>query len=177
MSDPRLVITGLDAAGRSLWLRDGLSAASAGGPGPRMLWHMPNVPPDVRDESAEQSGMMPGAGGLYYRIAVFPPEGPARERPDATSQEKAGNAGDVSTRDVGMHATNTVDILTVLSGEVWSYQADEPEGKLLKPGDTIILRGTMHSFHNTGDQPCVATCLNINATGGLTTSGVLRPPS
>ncbi len=42
----------------------------------------------------------------------------------------------------GMHQSNTVDLMVIISGELWGYQSDADEGVLLKQGDTFIQRGT-----------------------------------
>lgn len=51
----------------------------------------------------------------------------------------------------GFHRTDTVDYITVLSGEVW-IETDCGETQL-SPGDTLIQLGTRHAWRNRGDVP------------------------
>ena len=168
----RLIMTGLDAQDRSVWVSDGPAQTADGGIGrPGVIYQIPTVPGNVRSDYSPKSIVgFPGAGGVYYRIVEFPPESVYSDHPELLPKGSDGKPLDVTDRNYGMHATNTIDILTVISGEVWSFQDDEPEGKLLKQGDTIILRGSMHSWHNKGDKPCVMSCVNVNATGGIAIS-------
>jgi quercetin dioxygenase-like cupin family protein len=59
----------------------------------------------------------------------------------------------------GMHATDSVDFVVVLAGEVW-LELDRGHETLVKAGDIVVQNGTRHSWHNKTDQPCVmAICL------------------
>jgi uncharacterized cupin superfamily protein len=51
----------------------------------------------------------------------------------------------------GMHIHETVDIVTVVAGE--PYAVFEERETLLRPGDTIVVRGSMHTWSNRGDVP------------------------
>jgi quercetin dioxygenase-like cupin family protein len=61
----------------------------------------------------------------------------------------------------GMHVHPTVDIVTVVSGEV--YVVFESAETLLKQGDTAVLRGAMHAWSNRSDHPCMITSLMMGA--------------
>ena len=63
----------------------------------------------------------------------------------------------------GMHTTDTVDYIIVLSGEA-SLELDNHETVLLRAGDTVVQNGTRHAWHNTSDQPCVMATTIIGAT-------------
>jgi mannose-6-phosphate isomerase-like protein (cupin superfamily) len=57
----------------------------------------------------------------------------------------------------GMHQTDTVDIVTIISGEIWAVV--ETGETLVRAGDTVIQRGTWHAWRNRSDAPCtVAPC-------------------
>jgi len=60
-----------------------------------------------------------------------------------------------------MHATDTVDLCIVLSGEVTFY-VDEGE-VTLKPLDSIIDRGANHGWVNHGNVPCMVISCVIDA--------------
>lgn len=66
------------------------------------------------------------------------------------------------------HRTDSVDYAVVLSGEL-HMQLDEGE-VLLKPGDVVIQRGTMHNWVNRGPEPVVIAFILI-ATEGAESTG------
>jgi quercetin dioxygenase-like cupin family protein len=62
----------------------------------------------------------------------------------------------------GLHQTDSVDIITIISGEM--YAVLETTETLLKPGDTFVQRGTRHAWSNRTDQPCVYVSIMVGAT-------------
>jgi quercetin dioxygenase-like cupin family protein len=60
-----------------------------------------------------------------------------------------------------MHSTNTLDVTTVLRGEV--YLVLDEEEILLKPTDTVIVQGVNHGWSNRGTEPCLLTAVMIDA--------------
>jgi hypothetical protein len=85
---------------------------------------------------------------------------------------KAGYAGSLSAAGAadtfvedeipGLHETDTFDIITIISGEV--YAILESAETLLKAGDTIVQRGTKHSWSNRSDDIVTMTCIHFGAT-------------
>jgi quercetin dioxygenase-like cupin family protein len=73
----------------------------------------------------------PAAGGVRYRLVTLPPD-------------PVGH----------MHRTTTIDLVTVVSGEVSLALADGDE-TVLRPGDTVVLRGTEHAWRNHTDDPAL----------------------
>lgn len=53
-----------------------------------------------------------------------------------------------------MHATNSVDYVFVLSGELWLVLDSGAEVRL-NPGDCVVQNGTRHAWHNRKSEPCV----------------------
>jgi quercetin dioxygenase-like cupin family protein len=51
-----------------------------------------------------------------------------------------------------MHATDTIDYLVVVSGEI--VFITESCETTLRAGDVLVDRGNMHAWRNDGDQPC-----------------------
>jgi quercetin dioxygenase-like cupin family protein len=51
-----------------------------------------------------------------------------------------------------MHATDTIDYLVVVSGEV--VFITETGETLLRAGDVLVDRGALHAWRNDSDQPC-----------------------
>jgi uncharacterized cupin superfamily protein len=51
-----------------------------------------------------------------------------------------------------MHRTETVDVGVVLEGETWLLLDDGSE-TLVRAGDAVVQRGTMHAWVNRSDRP------------------------
>jgi hypothetical protein len=150
----RRVVTGLDEQGRSTIVFDGLSDTRTVGPGWALndIWQVDAVPPRASDDHTLLPGetvFAPSVGGIVWRMAMLPPDStwqPAVDRDEP----------------VGMHATETLDIVTILSGEVYAVLEDCET--LLRSGDTIVQRGTVHTWSNRSDEPCVSVSAIIPLT-------------
>ena len=122
MNTPRRVITGLDSAGRSSILIDG--------PSSMIIWSTADTPAD--NSSIEDAGggifRFPTRGSLFV-FSDFPPGGGSP-----------------------MHATDTIDYIVVVSGEV--VFITETSETLLRAGDALVDRGSMHAWRNDSDKPC-----------------------
>jgi mannose-6-phosphate isomerase-like protein (cupin superfamily) len=104
------------------------------------------------------------SGGVVWRVSTFPPD----SEWDAATQsgESLGGLGAAEALaadgDIpGMHSTETVDVVTIISGEIYAVLEDDET--LLHPGDTIIQRGTKHTWNNRTDKPCVLVAAMIPA--------------
>jgi len=53
---------------------------------------------------------------------------------------------------IELHVTETVDLMTVLSGEITLSM--EHGSVVLSRGDCVVQRGTLHGWENTGAEPC-----------------------
>jgi uncharacterized cupin superfamily protein len=63
-----------------------------------------------------------------------------------------------------MHVHDTVDIVTVVTvvtGEL--YAVFEEKETVLRPGDSIVVRGSKHTWSNRGAVPCTVTSLMMGA--------------
>jgi len=60
-----------------------------------------------------------------------------------------------------MHRTNTVDYIIVLRGEIHAIM--DTGDTLLRPGDVLIQRGTIHSWSVRGTEPCVIAAILVSA--------------
>ena len=155
LKDIRRVVTTLDNEGRSRWGSDAVvTAVREVTTRSNDIWRIPSCPPDVRDDHAPTTvENWPDPTGLVFRVAEVPP----RSRREA-GQEDSWRAG--------WHASSTIDLMTVISGEIWAYQSHESEAVLLKAGDTFIQRGTMHAWENRGEVPCLFSVVLVGATNG-----------
>ena len=60
-----------------------------------------------------------------------------------------------------MHRTPTLDICFVMSGEIWALMDDSEV--LLKAGDVLVQRATLHGWRNRSDQPCMLAGILLSA--------------
>lgn len=162
--EARVVVTGLGPGGKSRVVSDGMGAVRFPAPvaTSTIAWETASVPVVLgHDPGPSQDWYLPKAGGLRVFIVAFAPDADVdtaarHEHLGATGLEQAGN-----TRPLGFHTTPTVDILTVISGELYCL-LDEGE-VLLKQGDTLVQRATPHSWSNRTDQIVLACAAMVSA--------------
>jgi quercetin dioxygenase-like cupin family protein len=121
-SPPRRIVTGLDPDGRSCVVIDG--------PAQSVIWSSPSTP-------ADNSGVA-DAGRSRLR---FPTEGVEFVFADFAPRSSSP-----------MHATDTIDFLVIVSGEV-TFITETGETQL-RAGDVLVDRGVSHAWRNDSDQPC-----------------------
>ncbi|OZC57093.1 hypothetical protein CH289_04155 [Rhodococcus sp. RS1C4] len=164
----RLIVTGLGNDGLSTIMSDGPTTDRlvADGYTRNHLWQGTEVPTPVTAPNGPPSAAVipPPPAGYNYVITAFAPDnewdyegGYAR----ILAESGAGDAVD-STDPPGMHTTDTIDIVTVISGEA-CVVLDTGE-TVMRPGDTIIQRGTKHAWRNRTDEFCVVSAVHISAT-------------
>src|SRR5262252_10324781 len=158
----RRVVTGHNAAGRSVFLMDGAALhvyqRSPGSAIVTELWETRSAPADNRG-AAEVTDhpfrLAPPTHGTVLRIIHYPPD---KERLAALVQERAAGddgSGHISALDrgsprhPGFHKTNSTDYAIVLSGEIFAMM-DDGEVKLAA-GDVLIQRGTNHAWSNRSE--------------------------
>lgn len=62
----------------------------------------------------------------------------------------------------GMHTTDTVDLIYVISGAVAMELDDGVEIELIA-GNTVVQSGTRHAWRNRGSVPCEVVAVSIGA--------------
>lgn len=171
----RRVVTGVGADGRSRIDSDAEAGPWVRRPhGPLImdLWRVEILPTPVSsvDAATENVILAPPRHGAVVRTTVFPPDRTitpeARAAYDAQIAEIYGPQDTISTPTSGMHttmhATCTVDVMTVIDGEIWAVMED---GECrLGPGDTIVQRGTRHAWQNRGEIPATVVTTMLAAT-------------
>ena len=168
----RRVVTGHDAAGKSVFIMDGDATAvkemeSMPGLALTDLWQTNGAPADNAgnaDAADRPVVLEPPSRGTIFRIVEFPPDSAWRDKTEAREAFEsigAGHAPDQSSDDPMMHKTATVDYLIVLKGEIWAILDDDET--CLKPGDVMIQRGTNHSWSVRTDEPCLLAAILVNA--------------
>ncbi len=145
-SSSRRVVTRLDGAGLGSVESDGPPANAVSAPGgvavAELLW-LDGSPADVNaggDRRGPGYPLEPPAGGLSSRIIRMPPS------PDWLRIE-----GDDPDQP-GMHATDTLDLMVVLEGEITLGLPGSE--RHLGAGDVVIQQGTAHRWRVSGGEPC-----------------------
>jgi mannose-6-phosphate isomerase-like protein (cupin superfamily) len=168
----RRVLTGHDAAGRSTFIADGIAPnmkemPSFPGLALTDLWETKGAPAENAgdaDAAGRPIHLEPPKNGTIVRIVEFPPDSTRPRSSDGSAGFKAIGAGHVQDRrstDPMMHKTGTVDYIIVLKGEI--YAVLETGEKLLRAGDVLIQRGTMHSWSVRGSEPCIVAAILVSA--------------
>jgi mannose-6-phosphate isomerase-like protein (cupin superfamily) len=166
----RRVVSGLDASGKSTVVSDENTKIRVATPGftAMDIWGVDALPTPVDADNAlgEAVALEPVTGGFVYRITTFPPD--SEWDPEAGYKEalEAMQGGDTHADDndsgiAGLHATDTVDVVTILSGEM--YAVLETTEVCLGVGDTFIQRGTLHTWSNRGTTPATVIALQMSA--------------
>jgi mannose-6-phosphate isomerase-like protein (cupin superfamily) len=162
----RRVVTGLTPDGRSTIVSDELSEQRVVGDAyaVNMVWQVTALPMTVTSENAiTEINFRPTEAGLTEVTTTFPP--------DASYDYKAGyekslkgwgaNHHTDPSDNPAMHTTDSIDIITVVSGELWAILEDKQT--LLKAGDTLVQRGTKHAWENRSNRDRTISAVLINA--------------
>jgi mannose-6-phosphate isomerase-like protein (cupin superfamily) len=131
------------------------------------IWGADEAPTFPDDGSPPlYSTYFPPVGGFRFVIGTWPPvsaEPPEKIDLDLFLEklEKAmpGAAKYMEKDRPGMHTTDTIDFVYIISGEIW-LELDDGEEVLVRAGDAVIQNGTRHDWHNRSSEPChMVICL------------------
>ena len=164
----RRIITGVDSAGRSTIVEDTNGSTRAITPtfGVVDLWATDGIPTRADSGDGLEGGVQlsPPEGGLVVRVATFPPDSEWQGGSGYEEAFAAVGGGDSHSDDSngdGMHITETIDVVTLVTGElVLVLETGETR---LRPGDSVIQRGTKHAWSNRADQPATIVATMISA--------------
>ncbi len=171
----RRLVTGHDDQGRSVVIFDGEPPTvleTAARPGATMtgIWDTTATPPSIAgnaDAYAHPINLMPPMNGTQCIALELQPEDPeVMRKVDREAAFGAMNAasklarGD-KARHPYMHATETLDYVIILKGEVYLILDDSEH--LLKAGDIVVQRGTNHAWSNRGKESCILVGMLIDA--------------
>lgn len=172
--DIRRVITGHNDDGKSVVIIDEAMTADLGHvltpegqPNVRLadVWISRSVPDSNAgngDSVDEKVTLEPPAGGAVFRALEIPPDSERNfEAMERYFEQMDASDNLEGQQHPGMHQTDTVDFLVIISGEVWMI-LDEEE-VLLKQGDTCVQRGTLHAWSNRSDKPCLLAGVLVDA--------------
>jgi quercetin dioxygenase-like cupin family protein len=168
---PRRVVAGVDDSGKSIVATDGEPPnqliAESSGYAMIDLWQTMAPVERLAQGGDLPAGtrvdLMPAGGGIFWRQVTVPPMRPAAaaaapQRAEATTRFNEGSAH--RDDDPSIHRTESVDFILVRRGEVW-LEVPGAEPRHLKPGDTVVQRGTWHAWRNRGDEPCTFSAVMI----------------
>jgi mannose-6-phosphate isomerase-like protein (cupin superfamily) len=166
----RRLITGEDENGKSYFVEDANTPVRHTSHANTKcdIWRASGVPVSVHDMDGMEDRLVhtsPDKGGFVYRLVTFRPdsEWDASEGfGDANGPLRGMVPAEEADGIVGLHYTETVDILTVLSGELTSRM--QHGEKVLRAGDTIVQRGTKHMWYNRTNELSTAVVLMVSAT-------------
>lgn len=118
------------------------------------------------EPAAERRGAFPADGAVAARLIRFPVAEGAWLRVPHDDPEVPG-----------MHRTETLDLMVVLSGRV-VLGLDDGEYEV-GPGDAVVQRGTRHRWRVVGDEPCVfmSVLIGPGKAGGGSGAVVAEDPS
>jgi mannose-6-phosphate isomerase-like protein (cupin superfamily) len=164
----RRIIAGLNEAGRSSILEDGHTPTRVIRPNGAVvqeLWRQISLPARPGDDGTRgtELELAPPDHGVVVRMYTCPPDHEADLEAYSAAAETIygdGNAA-ASGSFPGMHRTQTLDINTVVAGEI--YAVCEEGETLLRAGDCIVVPGTMRAWSNRTDAPAtlVSTCFPL----------------
>lgn len=171
---PRRVVTGRNAAGKSVFVSDGEVPAKVLDTAPDSafydVWGVDGrfvVPSD--GSRPPYRTFFPPAEGFRSMVVRFQPDStpvPADLDLEAFEREMTerfpGLADHMEPDAPGMHTTQTVDIGVVLSGEIW-LELDDGAEVHLTPGDMVVQNGTRHAWRNKTEAPCVMAFVLVGA--------------
>src|SRR5580692_11151246 len=159
----RRIVTHNDEEGQSYVLKDGVATNTIGLL--TELWTTGGGPHDYAttdDAGASSRSLGPVSRGTVFRYFQIPPESQSAHLSTEEKQKiwselfKSWNAAGAqpnTSRDPGMHATETTDYIILLSGQI-TLVLDKEEVDL-KPLDCVVQRGTNHAWVNRGTEDAV----------------------
>ncbi|HKU27874.1 MAG TPA: hypothetical protein VJQ54_20560 [Candidatus Sulfotelmatobacter sp.] len=173
----RRIVTGHDAKGNSIFVSDGAAPRSVSfkhvpGLAAALLWETRSgaafAPGD--DPSLSAVSWVPENGASSFMLVTFPPDSvmmSADFDPAAAGAEYAqllpGLAEHFEPHNPGMHATDTVDYMVLLEGEL-HLELDGGVTKKLVPLDLVVQNGTRHAWRNRSNSSATALFVLVGAT-------------
>jgi hypothetical protein len=166
-------VVGPDAQGKSAVL---MSEASNVQENPGIfyratLWSAREVPVDntiVADRSLELKSREPFPGGMLFRALEIPPDTADREHHvdvlknlNVEVKQKHTPTAEDLARHPSMHRTDTLDCITCVIGEI--YLVTDVDEVLMRPGDSVVIRGTNHAWSNRSLEACLLVGCMIDA--------------
>jgi quercetin dioxygenase-like cupin family protein len=142
------VVAGVGQDGRAVVLSDGPPAFCKDTQGVEIadLWRFegpPRVMTDGGDASLDEWKLWtPDVGGFAWRVVRFTSANPE------------------------LHATPTIDLVTILDGRIDLILEDEPVR--LEVGDSAVIQGCLHGWRLIEEEPCTMLAVMVRVQGQAT---------
>jgi quercetin dioxygenase-like cupin family protein len=172
---PRLIVTGREADGTSVFVTDqpGEPITVGAIPGSEfyLLWGTEDGKATVGTKPRQPKifPFFPGTGGTRILFLRWAPESSAPEQlgdPEELAAEATSQLPglmDVFEPDhPGMHTTDSIDYGICLEGEL-HLELDNGKEVKLTPGACVVQQGTRHAWHNRSDKPALMCYVLIGA--------------
>jgi quercetin dioxygenase-like cupin family protein len=176
-----LHVTGFDANGNAAYVHSGevqpIEVAFQAGTKFWLLWGTPDEGALIGDAAVPVlAPHFPSGHGTRFHIVRIPPrsagqsfrEGLSTERMDELRREaedRLPGLFDVHAAADGTsaaHATDTVDYVTVLEGQL-QLTLEGGEERVVSPGHFVVQRGTRHSWSNVREDPATVVVITVAA--------------
>ena len=171
----RLVVTANHGAGSSVAVDEYIQPnpfASVPGFDHVLLWATPptpSVPWEGRNVVTEHRSILPERGGTRLMLVTYPPDSvmaaPGFDPAGAGAEYLArlpGLAELFEPNNPGVHATDSIDYVIVLDGEIW-VELDEGKTGPFQHGDIIVQNGTRHAWRNRANKPAKLVFVFVGA--------------
>lgn len=127
----------------------------------------PEVP--VSAQTAPPTKWFPPAGGFRFALVTLPPDSVTMpENLDVGAamvefeDKLPGLAETMEPDSPGMHKSNTVDVVLIVSGQA-ILELDDGVQVALSSGDCVVQNGTRHAWRNLTSQPCTMASAIVGA--------------
>jgi hypothetical protein len=166
----RVVVSGLDQNGHSTVVSDGFTEVRTANSwfAANDVWQLAGLPTPVTGDFENVAGkysLLPPLGGMKQMVVAISPDSVWKSDPSmvaaALDAASAGDSARPNEKAVTFHQTDTVDIVTVISGEI--YAVLESAEVCLRPGDTFVQRGTNHAWSNRTNEKAVIVLAMVSA--------------
>lgn len=162
----RRIVTGEDAAGNSVvtYSEKVEPIPTPTGRKFHRIWGMDATPtlPNDGQPSFQHTAMPPPEGGFRVSVLEFPPLEEEIPYDSQAQSEFSGWRRTFQDHTTGMHATDTVDVVVVLEGEMEMEVAGGPT-QTLTPGSIVVQIGAKHAWKNRSGKPCTMAVIVLAA--------------
>ena len=136
------------------------------------LWAATELPIDNSikgDRGSEVTVREPTENGMIFRVLEIPPDMKDKKKHIEMMKElnrKVKQKYPPTDKDLErhptMHRTDTLDCITCVIGEI--YLVTDVDEVLMRPGDSVVIRGTNHAWSNRSVEPCLLVGCMVDAT-------------
>jgi quercetin dioxygenase-like cupin family protein len=163
----RRVVSGVDSEGRSTIIADENTTRRVAAQAFTIcdIWETQSLPVPMDYPVAEgEVSIYPPSTGFTFRVCTFPPDSEWDQKAEYEKSLDALQGADTFVPESeipGMHVHETLDIVTVISGELTIVL--EAGEATLRSGDSVVVRGVVHTWSNRTNEPAVITSLMMGA--------------